>query len=67
MPVDILRNAWNNLSSNEQPDFDLEGIEEDFHGTFGADHCGVRDWLNKNREDFGYENFVKKKLHSKPK
>jgi hypothetical protein len=67
VPVDILRNAWNKLNSNEEPDFDLEGIEDDFHGAFGADHCYVRDLLHKDEEDFGYQNFMKKELHNKLK
>jgi hypothetical protein len=40
----------------------IEGIEEDFHGAFGADPSDVCDWLNKDEEDFGYQNCTKEKI-----
>jgi hypothetical protein len=43
------------LISNEEPELDLEAIEEDFHRAFGADQSDVHDWLNKD-EEFGYQN-----------
>jgi hypothetical protein len=41
---------------------DLEGIEEDFHGAFGADPRDVSDWLNKDKEDFGYQNLTEEEI-----
>jgi hypothetical protein len=37
----VLKNSWNRVISNEEPEFYLEGIEEDFHGAFGADPSDV--------------------------
>jgi hypothetical protein len=35
---------------------------EDFHGAFVADLSGVHDWLNKDEEDFRYQNLTKEKI-----
>jgi hypothetical protein len=51
------KNAWNKFINDENPKFDLEGIE-DFHGAFGADPSYVHDWLNKDEVDFRYQNLT---------
>jgi hypothetical protein len=35
---------------------------EDFHGTFVADLSGVHNWLNKDQEDFRYQNLTKENI-----
>jgi hypothetical protein len=53
-----LKNTWKKLISNEEPESDLEGTEDDVHGAFGADPSDDRDWINKDEEDFGYQNLT---------
>jgi hypothetical protein len=36
--------------------------KETFHGAFGADPSDVHDWLNKDVEDFGYQNLTEEEI-----
>jgi hypothetical protein len=54
-----LKSVWNKLISNEEPEFDLEGTEENFHGASGSDPSDASDWCNRDEEDFGYQNLAK--------
>jgi hypothetical protein len=61
--VKLKESAWNKLIRNEELEFDvLEGIEEDFHGIFRVDPSNVRNWLNKDEEDFGYQDLIEEEI-----
>jgi hypothetical protein len=60
--TETLKNAWNKLTSNEEPESDIEGKEEDSHAAFGADPSDVRDQLNKDKEDFRYQNLTEEEI-----
>jgi hypothetical protein len=34
----------------------------DVHGTFGADPSAVRDWVNEDEGDFGYQNLTEEEI-----
>jgi hypothetical protein len=57
-----LKNTWLKLISNEEPEFDPEGTEEQLHEAFRADPSDVYDCLNKDEEDFRYQNLTKEKI-----
>jgi hypothetical protein len=60
--TETLKNTWNKLISNKEPEFDIEGKEDDSHGAFGADPSDVRDQLNKVKDDFKHQNLTKEEI-----
>jgi hypothetical protein len=59
----MLKNTWHKLISNEEPEFDLEGLEEELlHGAFGADPSDVHDCLNKDEKGFRYQNLTEEEI-----